>query len=170
MTEGAGPIIGQRRVDRAALVVAAGLFVLGAVVTWDASRLGAGGAYARIGPQTIPYVIAGCLAALGVWTIVEALRADFPERERPEHRPVLWIVGGLIAQLILLRLAGFSIATGVMFGMVVSGLGRRPLWFTVPVGIILALAVWLIFAKLLSLSLPAGPPETAILALLQGPR
>ncbi|HEY9010124.1 MAG TPA: tripartite tricarboxylate transporter TctB family protein, partial [Devosia sp.] len=55
------PMNQQRRPDRAALAIAASLVVLGLIIAWDASQLGAGGAYARIGPQTIPYVIALCL-------------------------------------------------------------------------------------------------------------
>src|SRR5690606_24275813 len=100
---------------------------------------------------------------------IEAWRADFPARERQEARPVLWVVAGLLAQLLLLRTVGFSIATGVMFGLVASGLGRQPLWLTVPVGIGLCLAGWVIFARGLQLTLPAGPVESAVLALVAGP-
>ena len=46
----------ERRPDRAALVIAVVLLILAAVVAWDASRVVGGGQYARIGPQTIPYV------------------------------------------------------------------------------------------------------------------
>ena len=102
----------QRRPDRAALAIAAALVVLGLIIAWDASQLGAGGAYARIGPQTIPYVIALCLGGLAAWTVIEALRGDFPEREPQDFPPVLWIVGGLLAQMLLIRFVGFSIATG----------------------------------------------------------
>jgi putative tricarboxylic transport membrane protein len=157
----------QRRPDRAALVIAAALLVLAAVVAWDASRLGGGGAYARIGPQTIPYVIAACLVCLGVWTIVAAWRGDFPEREHQEARPVLWIVGGLVVQLATIRWAGFSIATGLLFALVARGFGERRLWFSVPVGILLATAVWFVFARGLQLSLPAGPLENALIGMLR---
>lgn len=157
----------RRRPDRAALVIAAGLLVLAAVVAWDTTRLAAGGAYARVGPQTIPYVIAGCLAGLGIWTIFAALRRDFPEREPQEARPVLWILGGLVLQLVLIRWTGFSIATGVLFGLVARGFGERRMWLSLPSGILIAAFVWLVFARGLQLSLPAGPPEQALVWLLQ---
>lgn len=169
MTEAPGHAPKERRVDRAALVIAAALVGLGGIVWWDATRLGGVVTYARIGPQTAPFAIALCLAALGLWTAIEAWRGDFPARERQETRPVLWVVAGLLAQLLLLRTVGFSIATGVMFGLVATGLGRRPLWLTVPIGIVLSLVVWLIFSRGLQLTLPAGPVESAILLLL-GPR
>src|SRR5690606_29355744 len=117
MTEPSAPQTTRRRPDVAALVIAAALAVLGAVIAWDASRLGTGGAYARIGPQTIPYVVAICLGLLAVWTVIEALRGDFPEREPQELAPVAWIVGGLLAQLILIRFVGFSIATAILFAL-----------------------------------------------------
>lgn len=160
----------ERRPDRAALVIAAVLLVLAAVVAWDASRVTGGGAYARIGPQTIPYAIAICLAGLGLWTIIEAWRGDFPERDRQEAMPVLWIVGGLLVQLLTIRFIGFSIATGVLFALVARGFGERRFWISVPFGIVLAVAVWVIFARGLSLSLPQGPLEDALMNLLIGPR
>jgi len=152
----------SRRPDRAALVIAAVLIVLGAVVAFDASRIGGGGAYARIGPQTIPYVIAVCLAGLGIWTILEALRGDFPEREHQDAMPVLWIVAGLLIQLLTIKLVGFSIATGILFALVARGFGERRFWISIPFGIVLSLIVWVIFARGLSLTLPHGPVEDAL--------
>jgi putative tricarboxylic transport membrane protein len=154
-----GPITQTRRADGAALLIAAAMFAVAAVLVWDASRLGGAATYARIGPQIAPQVVALCLAGLGVWTVVAAFRRDFPAREPQELRPVLWIVGGLVAQLALLRITGFSIATGVLFGFVAYGLGRRPLWIGIPAGILLALIIWIVFARGLALHLPGGPLE-----------
>jgi len=159
MTDHTGPNVIKRRPDWAALCVAAGLAAIAALIAWDTSRLGAAGAYARIGPQTVPFAIAFCLAVLSAWTVFEALRGDFPEREKQEFAPVLWIVGGLIAQMVLLKVAGFSIATGVLFAMTARGFGRINLAIALPVGVVLAAMVWLIFAKLLQLSLPAAALE-----------
>ena len=168
-----GPTIEKRRADGAALVIAAAMFVLAAVLVWDASRLGGAATYARIGPQIAPQVIAICLAGLGIWTVVEAFRRDFPAREPQEFRPVLWIVAGLIGQLVLLRITGFSIATGVLFGFVAYGLGRRPLWIGIPAGIVIALVVWIVFARGLALHLPGGPLEAlggTVVDAFVGPR
>ena len=160
----------ERRPDRAALVSAAVLLVLAAIVAWDASRIGGGGAYARIGPQTIPYIIAICLAGLSFWTAIEAVQGVVPEREHQELRPVLWIVAGLLIQLLTIRFIGFSIATGLLFALVARGFGERRFWISVPFGIVLSVVVWVIFARGLSLTLPHGPLEDAIAALLTGPR
>jgi putative tricarboxylic transport membrane protein len=149
----------RRRPDRAALVIAAGLLGLAALLAWDASRLGSGGAYARVGPQSIPYVIALCLAGLAAWTVLAAFRGDFPERERQDFAPVLWIVGGLIAQMVLIKFVGFSLATGILFAMTARGFGRVNLPLAVLSGILISAFVWFVFARILQLTLPAGPLE-----------
>lgn len=149
----------RRRPDRAALVIAVVLAALGGLIFWDVSRLANAGGYSGVGPATIPFVIAICLILLAVWTAVEALRGDFPVRERQEIAPVVWIIGGLAAQMLLLKTAGFSIATGVLFALTAAAFGKRKLWMTIPIGILLCLAIWLVFAGLLQLSLPAGPLE-----------
>lgn len=151
----------HRRPDGAAMAIGVGLGALAAVVALNTSGL-SGGAYSRIGPAAFPYAIAAFLAVLSVGTIVTALRGGFPERDHDERAPILWIVGGLTAQLLLLSSAGFSIATGLLFAATAKGFGRGPLWMTLPIGIALSFGVWLIFTQLLNLSLPAGPLEQLI--------
>lgn len=91
--------------------------------------------------------------------VLRSLAWRFPEREKQEISPILWIVGGLAAQMLLLKTAGFSIATGLLFAATARAFGRGALWKTIPIGIVLAFVVWIIFAKGLQLSLPAGPLE-----------
>jgi putative tricarboxylic transport membrane protein len=149
----------RRRPDRAALVIAPVLFVIAAVIWWDAGRLAEMSNYSRIGPATVPHVVAIGLALLAVWTGFEAWRGDFPEREPMEVKPVVFIVAGLAGQMLLLKTAGFSIATGVLFALTAFGFGRRKLWISLPIGIALSFVVFIIFGRFLQLSLPAGPLE-----------
>lgn len=149
----------RRRPDGAALVIAALLAAVSLLIAWSTANHGSGANYARIGPTTFPYVIAAALFGLAVWTAFEALRAEFPEREHQETSPILWIVGGLVAQMLLLKAAGFAIATGLLFAATARAFGRGPLWKTIPIGIVLSFVIWIIFAKGLQLSLPAGPLE-----------
>lgn len=152
----------RRRPDRAALIIGLGLAVIAAIVAWDTRNLGGGGGYAQIGPKAFPYAIAAMLAVLAVFTLLSAWRGDFPARERDQIPPILWIAGGLAAQLLLLPVLGFSIATGLLFAATARGFGRGQLWLTLPLGIAISLAVWLAFTLLLKLSLPAGPLENLI--------
>lgn len=149
----------ERRPDWAALAIAAVLVVLAGTIFMDAARLREVTGYSPVGPATVPHWIAIALLLLAIWTVIAAFRGDFPERDRQEIKPVVWVIGGLAAQMLLLNTAGFSIATGVLFAATAAAFGKRKIWISLPVGIILCLVVWLIFAGLLQLSLPAGPLE-----------
>ena len=153
------PVSKERRPDGAALVIAALLAGLAAVIFWQTKAMPVAAQYTRVGPTTAPYVVAGFLAVLAVGHVLMAFRHGLPEREADRPAPMLWIVGGLVAQMLLLNPLGFSIATGLLFACAAKGFGRGPLWLTVPIGIGLSLAIYLIFAGLLNLSLPAGPLE-----------
>jgi putative tricarboxylic transport membrane protein len=148
----------QRRPDRAALFTAVVLAALGIGVGLDAGQM-TGGGYARVGPSAFPYAIAGGLVMLSLWTAVVAWRGDLPERPVIPGSPVAWIIGGLVAQMLLLNVAGFSIATGLLFAATARAFGKRQLLLSIPMGIVICLAVWMIFSKLLRLKLPAGPLE-----------
>jgi putative tricarboxylic transport membrane protein len=150
---------GQRHPDWAALAIAILLGTVAIVIAWSTALMPGAANYARVGPASFPYAIAVVLFILAVWTAVAALRGEFPEREAQNVSPMLWIVGGLAAQMLLLKFAGFSIATGLLFAATARGFGRGPLWLTVPIGFGIALVLWIIFAKGLQLSLPAGPIE-----------
>ncbi len=151
-----------RRRDTAALIIAAGLVVISAVMLWDSTRLADLGGYSGVGPASVPRVVGLGLMGLAVWTVVAALRGDFPERPPQNVAPVLWIVAGLAAQLMLLHVAGFSIATGILFGCTARAFGKRNMAMTIPIGIVVAFFVWAIFSQLLMLHLPAGPLEQLV--------
>jgi putative tricarboxylic transport membrane protein len=159
MSVGKPTVVTKRRPDWAALVIALCLLVVAGVILWDISHMRAIAQYARIGPATAPTVVALGLIGLAIWTALEAWRGDFPEREKQELPPVVWIVAGLACQMIFLRIAGFSIATGLLFALTARGFGKRQLWVSIPVGIVISFIVWTIFSQLLKLTLPAGPLE-----------
>ena len=150
------------RPDGAALVIAAALLALAALIFWQTYGMNVAATYSRVGPRQFPFVIAAGLAILGVLTAISAWRGKFPEREHEKAGPMLWIISGLVLQMILLRPAGFSLATGVLFALAARGFGRRPVWLSLIFGTVFAFAIWVIFAQGLQLSLPAGPVEEAL--------
>lgn len=149
----------KRRPDWAAFAIAVFLVIVAAVIFWDSARLASVTGYSPVGPATVPYAIAFCLIGLAIWTAVEAWRNDFPARDKQEMGPVFWVIAGLAAQMLLLNVAGFSIATGLLFAFTARAFGKRKLWFSIPIGIVFSFVIWVIFAQLLQLSLPAGPLE-----------
>lgn len=162
-----GPAVLPHRPDRAVVAVGIGVVALAAVVGWEAWRISGRLVRYGISPYVVPALVAVVLAVLGAGIVLAGIRGTFPERDRDEVGPILWIVAGVVAQLLLLRTAGFSVATGLLFAATARGMGRGPLWLTIPVGIALSLVIWTIFTQLLSLSLPAGSIETAVLSALR---
>ena len=120
-------------------------------------------AYARVGPTTFPYVIAAGLAVLAVGTAVSAWRGGFPEREQDTLGPMLWIVGGLVRadaaaedRRLLDRHRAAVRADG-------ARLRPRAALADAPARHRLrASSSGSIFARVLQLSLPAGPLEQLI--------
>jgi putative tricarboxylic transport membrane protein len=152
----------SRRPDGAAFVIALVLAAIAAIIIWQTSIMRVPPIQARVGPTVFPYAIAGGLILLSIGTAISAFRGSFPAREKVNIAPMLWIIGGLIAQLLLIGWAGFSIGTAVLFAFVAKGFGRGPIWLTLPIGFVLAFAIWFVFSRGLQLSLPAGPIERLI--------
>jgi putative tricarboxylic transport membrane protein len=149
----------KRRPDRAALAIGVVLALVAILMLWDTWRSTAGFSSDPIGPKGFPYLVGVCLLGLAVWTVIAALNGDFPEREQQQLPPMLWIVGGLAAQMLLLNVAGFSIATGLLFAATACAFGKRKFWVTIPIGILFAFCVWILFSQGLQLALPSGPLE-----------
>lgn len=149
-----------RRVDPASLVAAALLAVLAGVVVWDMTTLTITQTYG-VGPKAMPIVVASGLALLSIGNLVLAFRGgDAVERERPAKLPILLILGGLGAVIVLIGIGGgFIPAVTILFAATAAAFGRRAILIDLAIGFVLGTAAYLMFAKLLSLSLPMGPLE-----------
>jgi putative tricarboxylic transport membrane protein len=149
----------ERRVDPAGIVVAALLIVLAGVIVWDLTTLQITQTYG-IGPKAMPAVVATGLALLATGNLVLAFRGDFPPREQPTQLPILLILGGLLAVIVLIGIGGgFIPAVTVLFAATAAAFGRRAVLIDLGIGFALGFGAYLMFAKLLSLSLPMGPLE-----------
>lgn len=149
----------RRPVDRAAAAVGLCLLLLAGLTAWDASRLTLTSVYG-MGPQAMPYAVAGGLALLAAGHLAVALRAGLPAREDSDPRAVLWIALGLAGLIALVGLGGgFIAAMAVVFAATARAFGRTALAADLAIGFALGLAAYLMFTKLLTLSLPEGPLE-----------
>jgi putative tricarboxylic transport membrane protein len=149
----------EHKVDRGGIVVAALLLLAAAVIAWDATTLQLTATYG-LGPKAMPFVVAAGLAVLAIGNLALALRGDFPEREPGDPVAILLILGGLAALIALIAFGGgFILATAVLFTTVSTAFGRRAIPVDFGIGLALGLGAYLMFAKLLTLSLPMGPIE-----------
>lgn len=151
-----------RRPQGAAFAIAAGLAAVAGVLLWDAAGLKQDGGYAGVGPADVPRLVAYGLLLLSGFTVIAGLRGELPRPPRQAPAPILWILGGLGLQLVLLHPVGFVPASALLFGMTARGFGQKPLWRNIAVGLVLALAVYAVFDRLLKLNLPGGPLEQLI--------
>jgi putative tricarboxylic transport membrane protein len=135
-----------RKPDTAGMVIAGILLLIAVVIFWDTSTM----------QGTTTYGM-GVLGAGNFWL---AWRGDFPERESFDPNAIALILGGLAALIAIIGLGGgFILATAVLFAATATAFGRRAIHIDFAIGLVLAVAVFLLFDKLLTLSLPAGPIE-----------
>jgi putative tricarboxylic transport membrane protein len=148
-----------RRIDPAGIVVAALLLLLAGLIVYDMTTLTITQTYG-VGPKAMPIVVASGLALLAIGNVVLAFQNAFPEREQAAHLPIVLILGGLVAVIALIGLGGgFILAVTILFAATATAFGRRAVHIDLAIGFVLGTAAYLMFAKLLSLSLPAGPIE-----------
>lgn len=149
----------SRRPNRTALIVAAALFATAGVIVADATRIEISSTYG-VGPAAVPYVIAAGLAILGASHLAMAWRDVWPIPEPQDWPPILIILGGFVALIALIGFGGgFIPATAILFAATATAFGRRAILTDLAIGLVLAIAVFLVFDKLLTLSLPYGPLE-----------
>ena len=148
-----------RRADPAGLAVAALLALAAGVIVFDTGRLELGQTYG-VGPRAMPYLVAAGLALLALGNLMIGLRGGLPARESADLKALLLILGGLAAVIALIGMGGgFIPAVTLLFAMTAAAFGRANFLADLAIGFALALVVYLLFDKLLALSLPAGPLE-----------
>jgi len=149
--------------DIAGLVIAAGLLALAAVCYFDAWELGGGPSYSQVGPAVAAEIVGAGLAVLGILNGLAALRGGFVEVEPYDLPAVLVMVVGFGALIAILALGGgFIPGMTVIFAATSYAFGRRAIVTDLIIGFALALLVYLVFTKLLTLSLPTGPLENLL--------
>jgi putative tricarboxylic transport membrane protein len=151
-----------RRVDKAGLVIALLLLLLAGVIWLDMSSLQLSSVYG-LGPKAMPIVVAVGLAILGLGNAISALRGGLPERETLDWKPIVLIIGGLAVLIAFIKFnVGFIPATAVLFAATSAAFGRRAFLTDLALGFACGFIIYLLFSKLLTLSLPMGPIENLL--------
>ena len=158
---------GQRDLGELALALVVAAF--GAAVVWQTTQIRISPAYAKVGPRVIPYIVGSGLVLVGLWLAVEALtgRATLPSADSEDVDPTLptdWrtvglLSGSLVVYLLLIERAGFIIASALLFFGAAFAMGSRRFARDAVIGLLLALAAYLVFTEGLNLRLPQGVLE-----------
>jgi putative tricarboxylic transport membrane protein len=140
------------------LSIAIGVLVLGASLLVGTLAIPAVAGYERIGPAAFPWLISIGLIVVGCVLAWNALREGTQPDVHTSLRvgPPAFIVLGLLLHLLLLERAGFVVASSILFVCTALAFGTRHRLLTLAMGIGLALAAYLAFARGLGLELPSG--------------
>lgn len=141
----------DRRSGGIALLLAAG--VAAGIPAIDAHA-----GYAGLSPRFLPTIVAIGLALCGamLWRAPVALASEAPVSSAA-RTGTAWVIGGLLAQMLLIGWIGFVLAGTLLLVCVARGHGsRRPLR-DAAVGLALTLPIWWLFSRLLGIGLPLLP-------------
>lgn len=143
---------------RADFYIGLGLLAIALVYFQQSFMILRGFASDRLGPAFFPRMLALTLAALAVTLIVRAVagRSDPSRPPAIQARTLAAVLVVLVLYAFALPYLGFLIATPFMLGAVIWFLGLRawPSLAVTAVGVTVVL--WIVFARLLRVLLPAG--------------
>ena len=123
------------------------------------------GVWGPSGPDSgfFPMAAGALVLVCGVSQLLGARRRNRGEYDPPfwegpgASRRVIALVAGMVALVVLVRHAGFVIASLVMMPFLLRLVEKRSWRYAVTVGIVTTLAVHVVFGKLLGMQMPRGP-------------
>ncbi|MEU7862507.1 tripartite tricarboxylate transporter TctB family protein [Nonomuraea sp. NPDC049141] len=148
-------------------LVSAGFLAVALVVLAQAFMIPDSGGYQAVGPRAFPLLVGIGMAVVAVIGVAQAFRAPVSSEGESEDegihwRPVLLLIGTLALYATLLVPVGYWQATTLFFLAVARVLGSRKLVRDLVVGLLLALATYLLFDRVLGITLPPGLIRLAI--------
>jgi putative tricarboxylic transport membrane protein len=161
------------------LVLAAGVIALGALVIWKTGEIRVTPMNSRIGPRVIPYIVGSGLVLVGIWYVIEVLRGheavpsggedseDVDPTLPTDWATVTIIAVALVVYLLLIERAGFIIASSDLFFAAAFAMGSRRILRDAAIAILLSTAIFLIFTRGLSLTLPEGIVPLEIITVIR---
>ncbi len=122
--------------------------------------------YAKVGPTIFPYIAVTGLVCLSLLLILKAVTGGWQDAEEKEvaldWRAFCFVVAGLLANVSLIDVLGFSAASTAMFVLITYGFGSRSPLRDAAIGLAVALTAYFGFAKLLGVNIGAGVIENLL--------
>lgn len=119
----------------------------------------------QLGPRFVPLVmlcgtIGFCLLSIAAEAYAFLIRKEPPAPFAPvtlrQYGNVLCLAGALLLWYVLLRQAGFVVMTALLMAVSMALLGNRRLWQLTVIPVACSVVIYMVFAKLLNVPLPAG--------------
>jgi len=148
---GHGPAWGATAVGLAVLTLAA-------VLAWQTAVIPGNAIYAQVGPKVIPWIATAMLAVLGVLLTLWGLRGGWAHEEHgpPNLQGGAWLLLGLALNVTLIGVAGFIIASTLLFVCTAQAFGSRNPLRDAAIGFALALIAYVGFDRVLGYKIGSG--------------
>ena len=143
--------------------------VLAAVLAYGAANIPSDAGYAGVGPNFLPWVVAGAMGLCGVLLIWEVRTGGFRHMEEPsgaargDWRALAWVSAGILGNAALITTLGFILSCAMCFVLAVRGLrisegkaGGNAMQVVrdAVVGMLIAAPTYWLFTKFLAVNLP----------------
>jgi len=154
--------VDDRRIGRAPAwgdaAVGAAVLALAAIVAWQTNLIPAHAVYAQVGPKVIPWMATAMLAVLGTLLTLQGVRGGWQHEQHGELNvwALAWLLLGLALNVVLIGLAGFIIASTLLFTCTALAFGSRRLLRDAAIGFVLALASYVGFDRVLGYKIGSG--------------
>jgi putative tricarboxylic transport membrane protein len=147
-------------------IIGAGVLALAIVTFWQTMSIPVSPIYAKVGPTVVPLMTAAALGVLGLLLLIDAWQGGWQTEEEkavaPDRAALLWIVAGLVLNVVLIGSAGFTIASTILFVCVAGGFGSNRTVRDALIGAAFALIAYFGFVTTLGINIGSGFVESAI--------
>jgi len=148
---GRGPAWGDTAVGVAILALAA-------IVGWQTTLIPTNAVYAQVGPKVIPWIATAMLTVLGALLTLQGLRGGWEHEEHGEFNlpGLAWLLLGLALNVTLIDVAGFIIASTLLFVCTALAFGSRNVARDAAIGFALTFVAYVGFDRVLGYKIGSG--------------
>jgi putative tricarboxylic transport membrane protein len=140
------------------VAVGLGVCVLALVVAWQTTLIPDNAVYAKVGPKVIPWLASGMLGVLGVALTFQGWRGGWEHEDAGalDYTSLGLIVLGLVLNVALIDMAGFIIASTVLFALTARAFGSRRSLRDAAIGFAMATIAYIGFDRVLGYRIGSG--------------
>jgi putative tricarboxylic transport membrane protein len=134
------------------------VLALAGIIGWQTTLIPVHAVYAQVGPKAIPWIATAMLASLGALLTLQGLRGGWEHQAHGESTPsgLAWLLCGLALNVALIGVAGFIIASTVLFVCTALAFGSRNIVRDAIIGFALALVSYVGFDRVLGYKIGSG--------------
>jgi putative tricarboxylic transport membrane protein len=151
-------------------LVGSGVALIGLALGAGAITIPSAAGYGGVGPNFLPWLVAGVLVACGVFMVREARTGGFRQLDPPSGAAsgwwpgLVWVSAGMLANAALITTIGFILSCALCYVLAVQGLRRaggqpgagatRTLISDAAAGLVISAPVFWTFTQFLAINLP----------------